>query len=203
VDSVTIQAQIPINPTPQPKQDNSLGELVHGALGSSSTDGLSKGTKNAHDFVAFALKQVGDSYVYGAKVDVGSENPSAFDCSGLTQWAAAQVGVSIPRTSGAQLAGVSPLTVDQAAQVRGALLGKKGEGANGHVVISLGDGNTTVEAMGSKYGVRQGNIKGRGFDAAGLIKGMNYGSKKIDTNQSTVFDGGSVDTNQSTVFDSW
>nr|WP_246231983.1 NlpC/P60 family protein [Nakamurella aerolata] len=35
-------------------------------------------------------------YVYGAA------GPSSFDCSGLTSWAWAQAGVTIPRTSGGQ-----------------------------------------------------------------------------------------------------
>ncbi|MGW0208677.1 NlpC/P60 family protein [Streptomyces sp. NPDC003233] len=44
---------------------------------------------------AFAAAQsvIGSPYVYGAS------GPSAFDCSGLTSWAYAQAGVSIPRTS--------------------------------------------------------------------------------------------------------
>jgi peptidoglycan DL-endopeptidase CwlO len=44
---------------------------------------------------AFAAAQtrIGMPYVYGAT------GPSAFDCSGLTSWAYAQAGVSIPRTS--------------------------------------------------------------------------------------------------------
>ncbi|MBM9505448.1 C40 family peptidase [Actinacidiphila acididurans] len=44
---------------------------------------------------AFAAAQtrVGMPYVYGAT------GPSTFDCSGLTSWAYAQAGVSIPRTS--------------------------------------------------------------------------------------------------------
>lgn len=46
--------------------------------------------------VAAALSKVGSPYVYGAA------GPSAFDCSGLTSWAWAQAGVSIPRTSGGQ-----------------------------------------------------------------------------------------------------
>lgn len=32
----------------------------------------------------------------------GANGPSGFDCSGLTQWAYAQAGVSLPRTSQAQ-----------------------------------------------------------------------------------------------------
>jgi cell wall-associated NlpC family hydrolase len=43
--------------------------------------------------VAAAESRQGDPYVYTAT------GPDAFDCSGLTMWAYAQVGVSIPRTS--------------------------------------------------------------------------------------------------------
>ncbi|MFF4550698.1 NlpC/P60 family protein [Streptomyces sp. NPDC001435] len=43
-----------------------------------------------------AQSKLGSPYVYGAS------GPSSFDCSGLTSWAYAQAGVSIPRTSQAQ-----------------------------------------------------------------------------------------------------
>jgi peptidoglycan DL-endopeptidase CwlO len=43
-----------------------------------------------------AQSRLGSPYVYGAS------GPSSFDCSGLTSWAYAQAGVSIPRTSEAQ-----------------------------------------------------------------------------------------------------
>lgn len=46
--------------------------------------------------IAYALAQVGDSYVYGAA------GPNAFDCSGLTMMAWAQAGVSLPHSSSAQ-----------------------------------------------------------------------------------------------------
>ncbi|MDF3297151.1 C40 family peptidase [Streptomyces tropicalis] len=42
---------------------------------------------------AAAQSKIGSPYVYGAT------GPSAYDCSGLTSWAYAQAGVSIPRTS--------------------------------------------------------------------------------------------------------
>ncbi|AVH61508.1 MULTISPECIES: C40 family peptidase [Streptomyces] len=45
---------------------------------------------------AAAQSKIGSPYVYGAS------GPSSFDCSGLTSWAYAQAGVSIPRTSQAQ-----------------------------------------------------------------------------------------------------
>ncbi|MGY1712614.1 C40 family peptidase [Geodermatophilus sp. SYSU D00758] len=46
--------------------------------------------------VATALAQVGDPYVWG------DSGPDGFDCSGLTQYAYAAVGVSLPHSSGAQ-----------------------------------------------------------------------------------------------------
>ena len=42
------------------------------------------------------MSRRGKPYVYGAT------GPDSFDCSGLTQWAYAQAGISIPRTSSAQ-----------------------------------------------------------------------------------------------------
>ncbi|MFI5755360.1 NlpC/P60 family protein [Streptomyces sp. NPDC051569] len=45
---------------------------------------------------AAAQSKIGTPYVYGAS------GPSSFDCSGLTSWAYAQAGVSIPRTSESQ-----------------------------------------------------------------------------------------------------
>ncbi|EID53154.1 cell wall-associated hydrolase, invasion-associated protein [Saccharomonospora xinjiangensis XJ-54] len=43
-----------------------------------------------------ALSQRGKPYEWGAT------GPNSYDCSGLTQWAYAQAGISIPRTSGQQ-----------------------------------------------------------------------------------------------------
>ena len=58
--------------------------------------------------------------------------------------------------------------VAQAARTPGALL------FNGHhVAISLGDGVHTIEAMGSRYGVRIGTIGNR-FEDGGLVRGLQY-----------------------------
>ncbi|WP_040795365.1 C40 family peptidase [Nocardia higoensis] len=53
-----------------------------------------------------ALSKVGSPYVYGAA------GPNAFDCSGLVQWAYRQAGKELPRTSGAQLAAGTPVSID-------------------------------------------------------------------------------------------
>jgi cell wall-associated NlpC family hydrolase len=66
------------------------------------------GTSVAARAVSFARAQLGKPYVYGAT------GPGAYDCSGLTQAAWRVAGVSIPRTSQAQWAGlarVSPSAV--------------------------------------------------------------------------------------------
>ncbi|MCZ9340199.1 C40 family peptidase, partial [Streptomyces sp. TRM76130] len=61
---------------------------------------LSSSTSSASGRAAAAFSaaqsKIGSPYVYGAT------GPSSFDCSGLTSWAYAQAGVSIPRTSEAQ-----------------------------------------------------------------------------------------------------
>jgi cell wall-associated NlpC family hydrolase len=43
----------------------------------------------------------------------GATGPSSFDCSGLTSWAYAQAGVSIPRTSQAQSGAGTHLSLSQ------------------------------------------------------------------------------------------
>ncbi|MEU0740366.1 NlpC/P60 family protein [Streptomyces sp. NPDC006134] len=62
------------------------------------TGSASTATASGRAAAAFAAAQskIGSPYVYGAT------GPSSYDCSGLTSWAYAQAGVSIPRTSEAQ-----------------------------------------------------------------------------------------------------
>ncbi|MFF4905786.1 NlpC/P60 family protein [Streptomyces sp. NPDC001260] len=59
-------------------------------------EGASTAQGRAGIAYAAAQSKLGTPYVYGAS------GPSSFDCSGLTSWAYAQAGVSIPRTSEAQ-----------------------------------------------------------------------------------------------------
>ncbi len=58
--------------------------------------GLPAGSARAAAAVTAVHRALGRPYVWGAS------GPSGFDCSGLMQWAYAQAGVSLPRTSQAQ-----------------------------------------------------------------------------------------------------
>ncbi len=60
------------------------------------TDAPASASGRAGAAFSAAQSKLGTPYVYGAT------GPSSFDCSGLTSWAYAQAGVSIPRTSEAQ-----------------------------------------------------------------------------------------------------
>ena len=64
------------------------------------------GSSAAAAAVAAALTKQGSAYAHGAA------GPNSFDCSGLTSWAWAQAGVSIPRTSGGQ-AGLPSVPLSQ------------------------------------------------------------------------------------------
>lgn len=82
---------------------HSLPDDQRGIFGRASRDGRDDffatgpaASSRAAVAVAAARSAIGRPYVWGAS------GPSAFDCSGLMQWAYAQAGVSLPRTSGAQ-----------------------------------------------------------------------------------------------------
>ncbi|WP_380172081.1 C40 family peptidase [Kineococcus sp. DHX-1] len=76
-----------------------------------STAGVADAVANASTAalgaIAAAHTREGMSYVWGAT------GPTTFDCSGLTQWAYLQAGVSIPRTSRQQYAALPKVPLDQ------------------------------------------------------------------------------------------
>lgn len=97
---------------------NSLPQEDREALERGSRSGLSGRTPDlsgtpapsgrAAAAVAAAQRALGSPYVWGAS------GPSAFDCSGLMQWAWAQAGVSLPRTSQAQAHAGTQVPLSQA-----------------------------------------------------------------------------------------
>ncbi|ARD41118.1 C40 family peptidase [Actinomyces gaoshouyii] len=58
--------------------------------------------------VSIAMQYVGTPYVYGGS------SPSGFDCSGLVQYVYARAGISLPRTSGAQAAAGTAVSMAEA-----------------------------------------------------------------------------------------
>jgi cell wall-associated NlpC family hydrolase len=104
-----------------------------GSTGSTSaTDPLPAGGGNGNAAVAFAYKQLGCPYVFGAT----GPCPQGYDCSGLAQAAWAAAGVSIPRDTYEQWAALPhvPLSALQP----GDLIYFNGES---HVGIYVGGGD--------------------------------------------------------------
>jgi cell wall-associated NlpC family hydrolase len=139
----------------------------------------------AQQFLETALAQAGKPYVWGASASPNDPNPPAFDCSELTKWAAARVGVTIPDVASAQFLYLKEhgdlISVQQALNTPGALLfhfdhepkNLQDDPSAGHVAISVGDGVHTLEARGHAYGTHVfADAAGRGFNFAGIIPGM-------------------------------
>ena len=72
-------------------QTNDIGLTGGAAAGASGPAPLP--SVSGSDAASFALSKQGSPYVYG------SEGPNTFDCSGLTMWAYAQVGITLGRTT--------------------------------------------------------------------------------------------------------
>jgi len=147
------------------------------------------GPSQAEHFVELALAQAGDRYEVNATAHKDDPDPDVFDCSELVDWAAQRLGVPNPgEATYLQYNNIKAneltMSVEEALRTPGALLFRfpGGEPFPGqsfrrdgyHVAISLGDGRT-IEAMGTKYGVRVAEADGRGFNYAGRIPGMDYG----------------------------
>lgn len=94
--------------------------------------------------VDIAFRYVGTPYV------LGGSTPAAFDCSGFTQYVFAQVGINLPRSSGAQRG---------AGQIVSAAEAKPGDlvWAPGHVGIYLG-GNQHIAARNPSKPLQAGPI---------------------------------------------
>ncbi len=93
------------------------------------------GSQRAQIAVQNALAQIGDPYVWGA------EGPNSFDCSGLTQYAARQAGVNIPRVANdqyRQLPAVNPGDIKPGDLIFPSTSWKNGQ--MGHVMMYIGNG---------------------------------------------------------------
>jgi cell wall-associated NlpC family hydrolase len=107
-------------------------------------------TTEAEAAVDAALDQVGTPYVWGGN------SPSGFDCSGLTSWAYAEAGVTIPRTSRGQHAELT--SVKRSDLQVGDLVFFYSP--VGHVAIYIGDGKI-VESPSRGKSVRVAELEHR------------------------------------------
>jgi peptidoglycan DL-endopeptidase CwlO len=112
---------------------------------------------NAQVAVDAALSKLGQPYRWGAT------GPNAFDCSGLMVWAWAQAGVSLPRTSAGQFAGLRRISREE---LRPGDLVFAGSPSVHHVGMYIGNGQIVHSPYtGSKVSIRSMNrpdIRGYG-----------------------------------------
>ena len=108
-----------------------------------------------------ARSQLGVPYVWGG------ETPGVgFDCSGLVQWAWAQAGVSLPRTSGAQFDATTQISL--ASIEPGDLLFYGPDGSD-HVAMYVG-GGMMIEAPETGQVVHITPVRtGGGFAGVGRV----------------------------------
>jgi cell wall-associated NlpC family hydrolase len=104
--------------------------------------------ERARDRVAGVLKtataQIGDGYAYGGT------GPDGFDCSGLTAYAFADAGVSLPHNSHAQAAMGEPIDRNEIRPGDLVFFSTAGPGAS-HVGVATG--STTVVSATTSGGV--------------------------------------------------
>lgn len=85
--------------------------------------------------VQIALNQVGKPYVWGAK------GPEQFDCSGLTQWSYAQIGIHIPTGTAGQWPRMRPVSAAELQPGDLIFFAVATPGAIDHVGMLIGDAN--------------------------------------------------------------
>jgi hypothetical protein len=137
---------------------------------------------NVADVIAYAVKQLGKPYLWGAN------GPNAYDCSGLVQDAYGHFGISLPRTSQDQARTGTSVAKNQI-QAGDLVFSDWGDGPNSHVGMATSAGRiidaphtgavvrydtldanylSHVTAVRRPSGtVGQGNVTGRGTAVAG------------------------------------
>lgn len=120
--------------------------------GSSSSDGggSTLGSGDGSAIASYALKFVGNPYVYG-----GSSLTHGTDCSGFTMSVFKKFGISLPRTSGAQ-SGVGKKISPSSARA-GDLIFYASGGRVNHVALCIGGGRV-VHASNPRTGIKTSNM---------------------------------------------
>ncbi len=146
---------------------------------------------NGNAIIAAAEQKLGQKYVFGARVPLDDKNwTGPWDCAEYTSWAIYQV---CSRVYGCTNNNLSPKKADAwtgswkrdalsigiridknvARFIPGAMLLQRGA-TSGHIVISDGSGNGSLEARGRNYGVVRHVVNGRPWDMGILVPGIEY-----------------------------
>jgi cell wall-associated NlpC family hydrolase len=125
---------------------DTAGTSKRSSRSSSKRSSSSAAPSSASGVVAIAASRIGMRYVYGA------DGPTAFDCSGLTQWAFAKVGVSLPHSAAAQRNAVKRISSSE--KRPGDLVFVHSGGGVSHVAIYAGNGYW-IEAANPRSDVRK------------------------------------------------
>ncbi len=116
----------------------------------SSDFGKVVGSGSGAEIASFALKFVGNPYVYG-----GTSLTNGADCSGFVQSVFKSFGIGLPRTSSSQSTVGKKIDVSDARA--GDLIFYGSNGSVGHVAICIGGGQV-VHASNKKTGIKVSNI---------------------------------------------
>ncbi|MFG2823051.1 transglycosylase family protein [Kitasatospora sp. NPDC048365] len=128
-----------------------------------STTAAVKATGSKAAAIDFALSKLGQAYIYGGAGNGG------WDCSGLTQAAFRQAGISLPRVAADQADYATRVSLDNL--LPGDLLFWSNNGGNSgvyHVAVYIGDGKY-VEAANPRAGVRTETVANWAPDFAGRV----------------------------------
>lgn len=136
------QQQAANKPASKPASGTSSGNLTSGGSNNTNSENT---TSLGRQIADYAMKFIGNPYVYG-----GTSLINGADCSGFVQSVYKQFGISLPRTSGEQ--GKSGRAVDGLDNARAGDL----VWYSGHIGIYIGDGKI-VHASNPKNGIITSN----------------------------------------------
>ena len=139
--------------TPTPTQAPSNSSSNSSSSNSSSSNNSSSyvvGNGNGSDIANFAVRFVGNPYVYG-----GTSLTNGTDCSGFTMSIFSRFGISLPRTSGSQ-AGVGQ-SISVSSANAGDLIFYASGGSINHVALCIGNGKV-VHASNTTVGITISNM---------------------------------------------
>ena len=140
--------------------DKSGGSSSGGGASTVAAGPLPPLPPGAQGAVEAAQHELGVPYVWGG------DTPAGFDCSGLVQWAYAQVGISLPHYSGAQYDDTTQIPL---ADIEPGDLLFYGPGGSDHVAMYIGGGEM-VEAPYTGADVHDTPIRtGDGFAGVGRV----------------------------------